>query len=467
MGEGVTATILSCLDEAERCLAAAISGSHFNAFLRLNPRLLEEAEALDKLASQGRRLPLHGMVFAVKDNIETQNLETTGGAVALSGYLPRQDANVVRRMKSAGALIIGKTNLDELAGAGSTISSLGGQSLNPYDALRTPAGSSGGSAIAVAIGACCVALGTETVNSIRNPAHVCGVFGLRPTRGLVGRSGILPVSPSMDVVGPLARSVHELSRVFSVLIGHDPFDSITEAAARYDLDGLSPERWPSVKDIRIGVPRGLFGMGEEHRAMNDVISLALDRLSAAGCVISELDDPLFQSARLYDDMALHAYEFRQAFDAWLTGLGADAPIASFKAYVEDGRWPQRTMKVLLNEALHAETADGKMAYQRKLQATSDIRRRVTHLMKIHRLNALAYPAQHRPALLVGEPSRPERNGALASGLGWPAINLPIGSVAGLPVGLDLMSKPYGEPLLFALAEAAQQRDNTIAPPVER
>ncbi|MUZ57050.1 hypothetical protein GOZ86_05200 [Agrobacterium vitis] len=448
-------TLGSSVAHAERCLENLGVFEHLNAFLCLNPLVSDEAKSVDRRHEEGEYLPLRGMVVAVKDNIETAGLNTTGGAVALKDYVPRRDAFVLRQLKRHGAVVIGKTNLDELAGAGSTLSSLGGQSLNPYDPSRTPAGSSGGSAIAVAIGACNVALGTETVNSIRNPAHVCGVFGLRPSRGLIARSGTIPVSPTMDVLGPLAGTLEDLALAFRMMIGFDPDDAVSLAARDFDSNGLKVSRWPKVEGMRIGVLSGLFGTGQEHVGINQCLEAAFERLRSRGVVIVDINEPRFNSGSLYNDLALHAHEFESAFDGWLSGLNTDAPIANFRAYVEDGRWSHSTMHMLLKTALEADRVEAKLDYARKIAAAQTIRMLTEQLMQANRLDALAYPVQQRSALLIGEQSRPERNGVLASALGWPAINVPVGQSDGLPVGLDLMAFPFQEPLLFSLAKAVQ------------
>jgi Asp-tRNA(Asn)/Glu-tRNA(Gln) amidotransferase A subunit family amidase len=438
-------------------LGRAKSRSALKAFLCLNPDAAAEAEILDQRKQQGEELLLHGCTVAVKDNIETKGLPTTGGALALSAYMPDHDAECIARLKRAGAIIIGKTNLDELAGSGRTLSSLGGQTLHPLDSERFPAGSSGGSAVAVAVGACRVALGTETVNSIRNPANVCGVFGLRPTLGLVPTSGVIPVSPTMDVVGPLAATLPDLARVTEVLAGFHADSEMVNGNLPWSRgDLLSATRQP-VAGLRIAVVRGLFGSEPEHEGVNQEIAAALGHLRDQGAEIVELDDTLFDSKRLYDDLALHPFELQQAFDDWLERLGNKKPIKSFEAYVADGRWPKKTMSALLETALATPDPTKAPVYLRLRQNREALRDAVTRLFKDKRLDALVYPMQHRAALRHDEASRPERNGILASALGWPALNVPVGKVEGLPVGLDIMVTPFKEPLLFTIGHAASFR----------
>ena len=197
-------------------------GPKLNAFLLVNPRALEEAGRLDEeRAAKGPRGPLHGIPVVVKDNMNTADLPTTGGSLAFQGAQPRADAFIVAKLRAAGAVILGKTNLHELARAGTTVSSLGGQTLNPYDLSRTPGGSSGGTAVAVSANLATVGLGSDTVNSIRSPASACDLVGLRPTRGLVSRSGIIPAALTQDMAGPIARSVKDAAIVLEAIQGTD------------------------------------------------------------------------------------------------------------------------------------------------------------------------------------------------------------------------------------------------------
>lgn len=454
---------LSSVALAEACLARADASRDLKAFLRLNPRLLDEAMEMDRLRERGTVFPLHGLTFAVKDNIETEGIETTAGAVALSGYVPGRDAHAVARLRAAGALVVGKTNLDELALSGSTLSSLGGQTLNPFDRTRTPAGSSGGSAVAVAVGACAFALGTETVNSIRNPAHACGIAGLRPTAGLVSRAGAIPVSPTMDVVGPMGACVEDVATVFRVMAGYDPRDPVTERFLSYNAAQLGPHRWPAAGGLRVGVARGLFGRDAEHEGVNRVFEDALERLRQAGVGVVDVEDSMFDTVRLYDDLAIHAYEFRCAFDGWLASLGARLPVRDFESYVADGRWPSSTMGRFVDMVHGKRKHDLGLACAERLDNIRRAKARLQVLMDELSLDALAYPIQQRPAAATGEPARADKNGVLASALGWPALNVPVGftnphgGVPALPVGLDLLGRPFSEPVLFAIGQACHSR----------
>ena len=229
------------------------------------------------------------MPIALKDNIATADMPTTGGAVALREMRPAYDAPVVASLRAAGALILGKTNLDELAIFGSTISSLGGQTLNPYDRTRTAAGSSGGSAVAVTIGIVVAALGTETVNSVRGPATATGVVGMRSTRGVVSRDGVIPLSPTMDGVGVLARNVTDTAVVLEIIKGRDPRDPNTGSAeALPDAAFAAAARTGSVSGQRIGVLRTLFGADADNAEVNAVLEAVLAPAATAGAVVVDI-----------------------------------------------------------------------------------------------------------------------------------------------------------------------------------
>src|SRR6266852_27097 len=265
-------------------------GPKLNAFLLVNPRALHEADRLDQeRASKGPRGPLHGIAVVLKDNMNTADLPTTGGSVAFAGAQPQADAFVVSKLRQAGAVVLGKTNLHELARAGTTVSSLGGQTKNPYDLARTPGGSSGGTAVAVAANMGAVGLGTDTVNSIRSPASACDVVGLRPTRGLVSRSGIIPAALTQDMAGPITRTVSDAALMLEAIQGPDPKDPTTSV-----LIGKEPAHYgealvkDGLKGARIGVLRSFFGTKDENLEVNRVVGEAIDRMRALGAEPVEL-----------------------------------------------------------------------------------------------------------------------------------------------------------------------------------
>ncbi len=442
-------------------------------FLTVNPDMATDAARLDAERQNGRMRPLHCIPIAIKDNINTAGIRTTGGSVLFANVVPAKDSAVVARLRAAGALIVGKTNLDELAVAGSTISSLGGQTLNPYDRSRFAAGSSGGSAVAVATGMVTAALGTETVNSLRNAANSAGVVGIRPTRGLVSRTGVMPLSTTMDVVGPIARSVADAAAILDVLIGRDPADPSTVSVEAFGGAKLAEAaRVGSVAGKRIGVLRTLFGGGAEHGELNAVLGRALEALKRAGADIVEIDDPEFDTERGFQKLNVNNFEFKALFERYLAELGPNAPVATVKEYVAAGGHP-KTMRDYLANAVAWDAPTEKPEYLELLRNGIDFRQKLAKLMDEKHFDALAYPMQKRPSLKITEATRPERNGVFASALGLPAIDVPAGftaatadAPAGIPIGIDLMGRRFQDAELIALAAGVERVLAARHPPLE-
>ena len=225
--------MLTCreLTEAylQRIEAYDKKGPGINAIITVNPQALSEAEAMDEILQKTGKLagPLHGIPVLLKDNINTCRMVTTAGSLSMAGFVPEKDAFITKRLKQAGAVILAKTNLHEFAIWGETISSVLGQTLNPYDLTRTPGGSSGGTGAAVACNMGMVGIGTDTINSIRSPSSACSLVGIRPTMGMVSRNGIVPYSLTQDTAGPICRTVEDAARVLDVIAGYDPSDRET------------------------------------------------------------------------------------------------------------------------------------------------------------------------------------------------------------------------------------------------
>ncbi|MFC2105365.1 amidase family protein, partial [Candidatus Bipolaricaulota bacterium] len=279
-----------CLERIEQ-VDQGEAGLH--AILEVNPDARALAEQLDAERSQGRvRGPLHGIPLVLKANIDTADgMTTTAGSLAMEGSIPEKDAFLVSRLREAGAVILGKANLSEWAnfrGARSVSgwSSLGGQTRNPHDRLRSPCGSSSGSAAAVAAGFCSISVGTETDGSIVCPAHTCGVVGIKPTLGLVSRSGIIPIAHSQDTAGPMANSVEDAALLLTALAGVDARDAATDVIPQdYDFDFVSCFDSEGLRGARIGVARDCFG---KHPKVDALIEERLEQLKDLG---AELVDP--------------------------------------------------------------------------------------------------------------------------------------------------------------------------------
>ena len=454
---------LTCHDIAASVLARINAlDARLRVFITVNPRLMDDAQRLDAERGSGALRPLHCLPVAVKDNFSTADLQTTGGSVLFANVVPPRDSVVVAKLRAAGALVVGKTNMDELAVAGSTISSIRGQTLNPYDQTRFAAGSSGGSAVAVATGMATVAVGTETVNSTRNAASSAGVVGIRTTRGTISRTGVVPLSTTMDVVGGFGRSVTDTITLLNVLAGRDPLDPWTTGEQPYPSLGSGPLEPAKLQGKRIGVLRNLFGKGPEHAPVNTVIADALNQLRKAGAEIVEIDDPSFDSARSAAELNVNNYEFKGLFERYLAELGPAAPIHTVQEYVAAGRYPA-TMKEYLANAIAWSAPLERDDYFEKLAAISREREKLLQYFKSQNLDALAYPMQKRAPLHLTEPTRPERSGIFASALGFPAIDVPAGMTQpdadaplGLPIGLDLMGPPQSDAALAELALAIER-----------
>src|ERR1700720_869555 len=261
-------------------------GPAVNAMLYVNPRALQQAGAMDQEFKRTRKLkPLACIPVVLKDNFETADMPTTAGSILLKGVQPPKDAFAVAKLRDNGVLILGKANLQEFASGGISVSSLGGQTKNPYDLTRTPGGSSGGTGAAVAANFAVAGTGSDTGGSIRSPASANSLVGLRPTRGLISRDGIVPVSFTQDTIGPMTRNVSDTATLLDVMVGYDPNDPVTALSV-----GNIPKTYTSflengLKGARLGVVTNLFGSGPEHQEVNQVMAKAIDALKEQGAVI--------------------------------------------------------------------------------------------------------------------------------------------------------------------------------------
>ncbi len=300
-------------------------GPAINAIIRVNPQALDVAAEMDKRRGAGAaRPPLHCIPLILKDNYDTADMPTTGGSVTLAQSQPPDDAFVVKRLRAAGAIVIAKANLTELARAGTTVSSLGGQTRNPYDLTRTAGGSSGGTGAAIAANFAILGTGSDTGQSIRSPASATSGVGLRPTRGLISRDGIIPLSPTQDEVGPMTRTVEDAARMLEVMAGYDPADPITAFSAghipasyRASLDASG------LKGARIGLLTDFLGQQAIHAPVNQVMDRVVEKMTAMGATIVRVSIPNLDD--LTRDLSLMTLEFQPAFNRYLASLGPKAP----------------------------------------------------------------------------------------------------------------------------------------------
>jgi len=445
-------------------------GPALNALLTLNPRALETAAEMDAryAADPSAVGPLHCVPMVVKDNFDTADLPTTGASVTLAESMPPDDAFTVRRLREAGALVLAKSNLTELAHGGTSVSSLGGQTRNPYDLTRTPGGSSGGTGAAIAANFASIGTGSDTGQSIRSPASAGSLVGIRPTRGLVSRDGIIPFSTTQDAAGPITRTVEDAARMLDAMAGYDPNDPITafslDKIPESYVDSLDPD---ALAGARIGVLAEFFGTEPRHRDVNAVTEAALAQMASSGAEIVRISIPEIDA--LTRDLSVAIFETKRAFNAYLAELGPEAPVRTLEEFIDGGGFHE-WIREGLEEAQRVQDVSNDPEYLGRLRRRETLRQALMTAMAEHRLDAILYPHQRRLVVPIGE-RQLERNGVLSNGTGFPAITLPGGfssptdsAPLGVPVGIELLGPEWSEPRLIALGYAFEQATRYRRPP---
>ena len=433
MESGATTSEQLVQQYLERIAVFDYAGPRLNAMLYVNLRALEQAAALDReRAATGPRGPLHGITIVLKDNYDTHDMPTTAASLALEGFVPPDDAYAVKKLRDAGAVIIGKTNLHEFARGIETISSLGGYTRNPYDPNRNPGGSSGGTAAAVAANFAVVGTGSDTCGSIRIPAANNNLFGLRVTQGLDNTDGIIPLSHTQDVSGPLARSMVDLVTMLDAMIEGQGF------VDHLDADALNGARLGLLVDyLETAAPYG---------DISQVVRNAADQMANSGATLVEIRiDGL---ADLLSNSGVIDYEFTTDVARYLER--SDAPVKSVEELLASGQY---------HEALEAryqrsvERASHTREYEKRLARRDVIKRLLIDTFDAHDLDALVYPTLRIKPVPVGEP----QTGSMcrvAAHSGLPAISLPAGFTDdGIPVGIELLARPGADGQLVALGFA--------------
>jgi amidase len=443
----------------ERIQAYDQAGPKLNVVIFLNPRALEEAAALDEhLRKTGKFVgPLHGIPVLLKDNVNTKDMPTTGGSLSLAGYQPATDAAIAQKLRSAGAIILAKVNLHEFAIWGETVSSIRGQTLNPYDLTRTPGGSSGGTGAGVAANFAIAGIGTDTINSIRSPASANNIVGIRPTLGLVSRAGVIPYSFTQDAAGPLARTVTDAAKMLNMLVGYDPNDPATAwSVGNIEKDYTKFLKADGVKGKRIGVLRSFFGNASINEEVNKIANRAIEDLRKSGATVIELNAPDLDSGKMSSDISVHLYEFKPAINAYL--VSGNAPVKSLEEIIASGKFHPN----IGDNIKKAQSLDMDDGYRQRLQKRSELQQRVMQIMADNRLDAIVFPHQKRLVVPIGE-TQVERNGALGSVTGFPSIVVPGGfssptptAAIGVPVGIEFLGKPWSEKLLIEISYAYEQ-----------
>ena len=429
------------------------AGPRLNAIVTLNPRAREDADALDReRAQKGVRGPLHGIPILIKDNYDTADLPTSGGSLGLATMQPVADAFQVRKLREAGAVILGKTTMHELAAGITTISSLSNQTRNPYDLMRVPGGSSGGTGAAIGASFAAAGMGSDTCGSIRIPAANQNLVGLRGTHGLSSRTGVMPLSSTQDIAGPLARTVTDLAIMLDATVGPDAADAITKEGASHIpksfRDGLAPG---GLKGARIGVLRSLFGTAPEDDEVAAVVRRALDGLKAQGAEVIDITVPGMDD--LLRDSSVIADEFKFDLAAYLARQ-PNAPVKSLGEIIERGLHHEQLDATfrLRNAPEKRETEHYRQAFVKRRA----LRAAVLAAMEEQRIDALAYPTMRRKPVVIGDP-QVGSNCQLSATTGLPAISIPAGFTAdGLPIGLELLGGAFTEATLLKFAYGWEQ-----------
>ena len=444
-------------------------GPKLNAVIMVNPRALEQADKLDAAFKKNGKFtgPLHGIPVLLKDNVNTKTMPTTAGSKSLEGYIPPTDAWITKKLEDAGAIILAKVNLHEFAVWGESISSMLGQTLNPYDLTRTPGGSSGGTGAGIAANFGMLGIGTDTVNSIRSPSSANSLVGIRPTLGLISRAGVVPYSFTQDTVGPITRTVADAAAMLTVLTGYDPNDPATAwSVNNIQKDYTAFLRKDGLKDKRIGILRSFFGKEAIHGEVNKVTENVIAQIKKQGAVLVELDSNL-DSGKIASEISVHLYDLKPDLDSYLGDPKAKTPVKSLAGVVASGKF-HSGIEANIKQALTLELDD---QYRIRLQKRGELQQEVMKLMADNNLDALLFPHQKRLVVPTGGQTQVERNGSLGSVTGFPSIVVPGGfstpdtnAPIGVPVGIELLGRPWTEGLLIQLGYAFEQATNYRRPP---
>jgi amidase len=461
----------------ERIEAVDRRGPAINSILALNPDALDIADQLDRERKEkGPRGPLHGIPVLLKDNIDTADkMKTTAGSLALADNAASADAFLVTRLRAAGAVILGKTNLSEWANfrsdrSTSGWSAVGGLTRNPYALDRNGCGSSTGSGVAIAANLAALAVGTETDGSIVCPSGINGIVGIKPTVGLIGRSGIIPISASQDTAGPMARTVADAAVMLGVMTGADPRDGATKASDGKAVADYTKFLDPAgLKGARIGVPRNAFRLRDH---VEPVFKAAIDALKDAGAIIIDpAEIPTSGKFGDAEDDVLH-YEFKDGVNAYLAAANPAVKartLAALIAFNNDNK--DRELRWFGQETFIKAEKLGPLtspAYRKARRACITLTRTqgIDAIMTKHKLDAFV-ALTNGPSWAIDVVNGDRFTGGSSSipaVSGYPNITVPMGFVYGLPVGLSFFGRAWSEPVLIKLAYAFEQTTKARKPP---
>jgi amidase len=459
----ITEKYLARIDAVDR------QGPMVNSIIELNPDALATADALDsERKEKGPRSPLHGIPILIKDNIDTADrLSTTAGSLALVGAQPPADAFLVHQLRRAGAVLLGKTNLSEWANIRSTHSTSGwsgrgGLTRNPYALDRNTSGSSSGSAAAVAANLCAAAVGTETDGSIVSPSSINGIVGIKPTVGLISRTGVIPISHSQDTPGPMARSVQDAAILLNALVGVDRDDPATQSGPGKAMDYTLHLDANGIKGARLGVVRKYFGFLP---AVDEIMASALDTLKAQGAILVDPAD--MPTLGKFDDAEtlVLRYELKADMNAYLARLGPGAPVHTLNDIIAFNDANANTeMPYFGQESFLKAQSLGPLTSKEYLTALKKCRQLsrkegIDAIMNAKKLDALIAPTD-APGwvtdLILGD-HYVGGSSTAAAVAGYPSITVPAGFVYNMPVGISFFGRPW--------TEASRWRMHLNRPPV--
>jgi len=435
-------------------------GARLNAVIRLNPAARTEAARLDaERAARGARGPLHGIPILLKDNFDTADLPTTASTLGLAAHVPPDDAFQVRKLREAGAIILGKTNLHELASGIVTISSLGGATRNPYDPARNPGGSSGGTGAAIAASFAAIGWGSDTCGSIRIPAAHQNLFGLRPTKGLSSTDGVVPLSHTQDVAGPLARSVTDLAIGLDATIGFDPADTTTASMRTRTIRFVAALDTAALRGARLGILEPLFGIAGEDQEVGRIVRAAAEQLERQGAALVNVPFPTLDS--LIQGTAVIDHEFKFDLADYLAASGP-AAVRSLDDILSHGLY-----HVALEDRMRQRNAPPTRftdAYRNALARRAALQRALNAAFDEHNLQALIYPTLRRKPAPLGE-AQAGSTCSLSAQTGFPALAMPAGFTPdSLPVAIELLGRPFDDERLVAFAFDYEQAVRPRRPP---
>jgi amidase len=441
------------------------AGPILNSVIEINPDALAMAEKMDQERMAGKsRGPLHGIPILIKDNINSgDKMQTTAGSLALAGNIAKEDAFVMKRLRDAGVVLLGKTNLSEWANFRSTRSasgwsSRGGQTRNPYILDRSPCGSSSGSAVAVSANLCAVAVGTETDGSIACPASLNGLVGIKPTIGLVSRSGIIPISKSQDTAGPLARTVSDAVILLNGMTGADPGD---ESTAENKIPVADYTRYLDVNGLkgkRIGVEKTFL---KHHEGIDKILKQALSQMEQAGATIVEVEFMAKTGEFGKAEFEMMEFEFKDGLNKYLST--SNSKMKSLKDVIKfNSQNEQSMMPYFKQEIMEGSELKGDLnskEYIAAVQQLGKLKEMIDQLFLSQKLDVLCGPATGTAwcnDVINGDFWTGYGAYTPAAITGYPSITVPMGFVSELPVGLSFFARAFQEPVVISIGYAYEQ-----------